>query len=179
MEPAHSCNARGLREWIWHAEDGSFRPIRAWRTLPRGWRAVLNRADLPLGLRELYPGVTEDSHAFEAGHLLTIPWSTTARRLSETVPELLQLSPADVAQATQTWCGSCLKAPLWAGAAVQQTFLSGVPGGCPAPKLARWLSRACAARPCRSRRCGPDPGLSTCPWARALGARCFSHARVT
>ena len=121
----------GLRDLTARDEAGRWRPIRTWRTLPRGWRAVLSAADLRLGLELLYPAVVEESYAHEHRRLYWTPWMSTARRQTGTLARVQRATPDQVDTVAAQVCASCLRTRLWAGHTLGQTIFSGVPGGLP------------------------------------------------
>jgi sirohydrochlorin cobaltochelatase len=124
----------GLRDHVRLDEGGHYRPVHTLRNLPRGWRAVLNDADLPRAVHYLYPGVVEESHACSRRALHTTPWATTARRQTGIYAKVQQASPEQVEEVAREVCRSCLKTRLWAGDKLEQTFFDGVPGGIPCPE---------------------------------------------
>lgn len=121
----------GLRDLTAHDDAGHYRPVRTWRTLPRGWRAVLSQADLPLGLHLLYPAVVEETSAYRQHNLHCTPWPSTARRQTGNFAKVQRATPQQVEAVTARLCAHCLRTPLWAGQTLGQTFLDGVPGGLP------------------------------------------------
>lgn len=121
----------GLRDLTAHDDAGHYRPVRTWRTLPRGWRAVLSQADLPLALHLLYPAAVEETSAYRQHNLHCTPWPSTARRQTGSFAKVQRATPQQVEAVTARVCASCLRTPLWAGKTLGQTFLDGVPGGLP------------------------------------------------
>lgn len=129
----------GLREMSALDDAGHFRPLRTRRDLPRGWRAVLSEEDLPLGLHLLYPSAAEDAYAHSQHALRYTPWPSTARRQTGSFAKVQRASEDQVAQAVRQVCSGCLRTPLWAGQTLNQTFLSGVPGGIPCAEACMYL----------------------------------------
>ena len=121
----------GLRDWTDRDEAGQHRPVRTWRTLPRGWRAVFGAADLRLGLHLLYPAVVEESYAHTHHSLHCTPWASTARRQTGALAKVQRATPAQVDTVAARICAPCLRTRLWAGQTLGQTFFSGVPSGLP------------------------------------------------
>ncbi|GGI90900.1 DR2241 family protein [Deinococcus wulumuqiensis] len=121
----------GLRDFTDRDEAGRHRPVRTWRTLPRGWRAVLGPADLRLGLHLLYPAVVEESYAHAHHNLHCTPWASTARRQTGALAKVQRATPDQVDTVAAQVCAPCLRTRLWAGEVLGQTFFSGVPGGLP------------------------------------------------
>lgn len=122
----------GLHGRVRQAEDGGFRSQPALRTLARGWRAVVARAELPRALAELYPAAVEEGYAHHNHALRSTPWVATAQRRGGTLAQVsAQVQMAQVQAARAQWCSRCLKTPIWAGETLHQTFFAGVPGGLP------------------------------------------------
>lgn len=118
----------GLRAVASYAPDGSYRPVRTWRNLARGWRAVFSEAELPAALSQLYPAATEEAYAYGCHQLHSTPWPTTLRRIG------LNDDPATAQAVARMYCGLCLRSRLWAGESPQQTVFQGVPGGLVCPE---------------------------------------------
>ena len=121
----------GLRDFTERDEAGHYRPVRTWRTLPRGWRAVLGPGDLRLGLHLLYPAAVEESYAHLRHGLHSTPWASTARRQTGALAKVQRATPDEVDAVAARVCAPCLRTRLWAGESLGQTFFSGVPGGLP------------------------------------------------
>lgn len=134
----------GLRTATKWTDDGQFRPVRTLRNLPRGWRAVVDAADLPDAITTLYPAVTEETFAHSQHALHWTPWATTARRYGQ--PVLLTATGPQVEKVAQTLCSRCLRSRLWAGAALTRTFLSGAPGEMPCPEACPLFVAAVASQ---------------------------------
>lgn len=121
----------GLWERARHDDAGKYRPLHTLRTLARGWRAVVSRADLPRALQYLYPAVVEETFAHHNHALRSTPWAATARRQTGSYAKVVRAAPAQVEEAARTLCSRCLKTRLWAAQPLHQTFFAGVPGGIP------------------------------------------------
>ncbi|MDO4244706.1 MAG: DR2241 family protein, partial [Deinococcus sp.] len=95
--------------------EGHHRPIRTGRTLPRGWFAAVDAAELRAALHAVYPAVLEQAHLWEQGKLPVTPWPETAARQSGRYARVRRAPPEQVAQARHDLCSGCLRMPLWAG----------------------------------------------------------------
>lgn len=121
----------GLRDLTRRDEGGHHRPVHTFRTLPRGWRAVLSEADLPRGMHYLYPAVVEEGYAHHCHTLRATPWPTTARRQTGIYAKVRRATPEQVEEVARDVCSRCLKTRLWAGERLPGTFFSGIPGAIP------------------------------------------------
>lgn len=121
----------GLRDHLRVDDRGHHRPVRTYRTLRRGWRAVLHESELRRALHDLYPAVTEEAYAHGCFTLRPTPWPTTARRQTGLNARVGRAAPELVERVSREVCGPCLKTRLWAGEKLTRTFLDGVPGGMP------------------------------------------------
>lgn len=129
----------GLRDLIRRDEGGHHRPVHTFRTLPRGWRAVLSEADLPRGVHYLYPAVVEEGYAHHTQTLRATPWPTTARRQTGIYTKVTRATPEQVEAVARDVCSRCLKTRLWAGEKLNSTFFSGVPGAIPCPEACTYF----------------------------------------
>lgn len=129
----------GLRDRVRLDERGEYRPVHTLRNLPRGWRGVFDRQDLPRAIHMLYPAVVEESFACSAHALHTTPWATTARRQTGIYAKVAGAPAPLVAATSREVCGGCLKTRLWAGDRLDQTFFEGVPGAIPCPEACTLL----------------------------------------
>ncbi|WP_275040566.1 DR2241 family protein [Deinococcus deserti] len=121
----------GLRDVTRRDAAGEHRPVRTYRTLPRGWRAVLSEAELRRGVHFLYPAVVEESYAHSCHSLRHTPWPTTARRQTGIYTRVQRATHDQVERVARTVCSPCLRTRLWAGEKLPRTFLDGVPGAFP------------------------------------------------
>ena len=120
-----------LRDRVRLDERGEYRPVHTLRNLPRGWRGVFGRADLPRAVGYLYPAMVEEAHACSDHALRSTPWATTARRQTGIYAKVASASPELVAETSRRVCGGCLKTRVWAGERLERTFFDGVPGAFP------------------------------------------------
>lgn len=104
-----------LSAWTGRSDEGHHRPIRTGRTLPRGWFAAVDAAELRAALHAVYPAVLEQAHLWEQGKLPVTPWPETATRQSGRYARVRRAPPEQVAQARHDLCSGCLRTPLWAG----------------------------------------------------------------
>lgn len=116
-----------LAAWTGRDNQGEHRPIRTRRGLPRGWQARVPREHLRAALHAVYPAVTEEAHAWDAGKLPVTPWAETAARQSGRYRPVRRATPETVQAARERLCAGCLRTPLWAGEPLAATFLSGGP----------------------------------------------------
>ena len=131
-----------LSAWTGRTADGTHRPIRTQRSLPRGWWAEVETSELRAALHAVYPAVLEEAYAWENGTLPVIPWTDTAERQSGLYAAVRRASPAQVAQAQHKTCANCIRTPLWAGEPLGATFLTGDPQGLPCPEACTLLVAA-------------------------------------
>lgn len=129
----------GVRDLTRFDNAGQHRPVHTYRTLPRGWRAVLNEADLRRAVHYLYPAVTEESYAHRCHTLRPTPWPTTARRQTGIYAKVQKATTEQVDELVGELCAPCLRTPLWAGLKLNRTFLDGVPGGMPCAEACTFL----------------------------------------
>lgn len=129
----------GLRDHARTDDRGRHRPVRTFRTLPRGWRAVIHPAELRRALHDVYPAVTEEAYAHGCYTLRATPWPTTARRQTGSYARVQKAGPDVLARVTRDVCGQCLRTPLWAGEKLPRTFLEGVPGAMPCAEACTYL----------------------------------------
>lgn len=132
----------GLRDRVRRDDAGVFRPVRTLRTLPRGWRAVADEAELRRTLHNLYPAVVEETHSYTCHTLRATPWATTARRQTGMYAKVQKATPAQVEEVAQRVCTGCLRTRLWTGAHLSRTFLDGVPGGIPCAEACTYFVAA-------------------------------------
>lgn len=132
----------GLRDQVRHDDSGQFRPVHTFRTLPRGWRAVVDEADLRRAVHYLYPALVEETRAYTCHDLRPTPWPTTARRQTGIYAKVQRATNAQVEQVAGRICSGCLRTRLWAGEALGNTFLDGVPGGMPCAEACTYLVAA-------------------------------------
>ena len=121
----------GLRSKVRRDDGGRHRPVQTLRTLPRGWRAVLNERDLRLGMHFVYPAVVEESYAHHHRNLHCTPWPSTARRQTGLYAKVQRATPDQVEAVARELCSGCLRTRLWGGETLSATFFAGVPGGLP------------------------------------------------
>ncbi|MFC4638675.1 DR2241 family protein [Deinococcus hohokamensis] len=129
----------GLRDLSRWDAAGEHRPVHTYRTLKRGWRAVLSEADLRRGIHFLYPAVVEESYAHGCHSLRHTPWATTARRQTGIYTRVQRATPEQVAHVSREVCAPCLRTRLWAGEKLPRTFLDGVPGAFPCAEACTYL----------------------------------------
>lgn len=132
----------GLREQVRRDDAGNFRPVRTFRNLPRGWRAVVDESELRRALHDIYPAVVEETRAHTCHDLRSTPWPTTARRQTGIYAKVQRASPAQVEKVAAKMCSGCLRTRLWAGETLSMTFLDGVPGGIPCAEACTYLIAA-------------------------------------
>lgn len=132
----------GLRERVRQDDAGEYRPVRTFRNLPRGWRAVVDEADLRRALHYIYPAVVEETRAYTCHSLRATPWPTTARRQTGIYAKVQKASSAQVEAVAQKVCAACLRTRLWAAEPLGQTFFDGVPGGIPCAEACTYLVAA-------------------------------------
>lgn len=106
---------RDLSAWTGRSDEGEHRPIRTGRTLPRGWFAAVDAAEVRAALHAIYPAVLEQAHLWQQGRLPVTPWPETAARQSGRYARVRRAAPEQVAQARRDLCSACLRTPLWAG----------------------------------------------------------------
>lgn len=129
----------GLRDRVRFDNGGTYRPVKTFRSLPRGWRAVVDHQDLRRAVHYLYPAVVEESHAYDCHTLHFTPWPTTARRQTGLYARVKRASAAQVEAVATQICSQCLRTRLWAGETLGRTFLDGVPGGMPCAEACTYL----------------------------------------
>lgn len=129
----------GVRDQTRRDEGGHHRPVHTLRNMPRGWRAVLNEADLVRAVQYLYPAVIEETYAHSCHTLRPTPWVTTARRQTGIYARVQKATPAQVEEVAADVCGGCLRTRLWAGDKLPQTFFGGVPGAIPCAEACTFL----------------------------------------
>ncbi|AFZ66749.1 DR2241 family protein [Deinococcus peraridilitoris] len=132
-------NPEGLRDRVRLDERGEHRPVHTLRNLPRGWRGVFDKTDLPRAMHYLYPAVVEESYSCSRHALHTTPWVTTARRQTGIYAKVAQAPIELVMRTSRDVCGACLKTRLWAGDKLDKTFFDGVPGAIPCPEACTLL----------------------------------------
>lgn len=121
----------GLRDIIRCDEGGRHRPVRTFRTLQRGWRALVSKTDLPRAIHNLYPALVEESYAHHISSLHITPWPTTARRQTGIYAKVQRATPEQLDEVGREVCSGCLKTRLWANERLGSTFCTGVPGALP------------------------------------------------
>lgn len=121
----------GLRDVIRQDNAGRYRPVRTWRDVPTGWRAVLCDHDLRRGVHSLYPAVVEESYLYHHRNLHMTPWATTARRQTGAYAKVQKASEEQLEQTVKRVCSGCLKTPLWMEHPLTQTIFDGVAGAMP------------------------------------------------
>ncbi|MBB5235633.1 DR2241 family protein [Deinococcus budaensis] len=129
----------GLRDLARFDEGGHHRPVHTFRTLPRGWRAVVSEEDLPRAMHNLYPAVVEEGYAHHTHSLRATPWPTTARRQTGIYARVTRATPEQVEEVARDVCSRCLKTRLWAGEKLGCTFFAGVPGAIPCPEACTYF----------------------------------------
>ncbi|MBZ9715968.1 cobalamin biosynthesis protein CbiX [Deinococcus multiflagellatus] len=129
----------GVRDRVRFTDSGEHRPVHTLRNLPRGWRAVLNEADLRRAVHYLYPAVVEETYAHSCHALRHTPWPTTARRQTGIYAKVQRATPAQVEHVAQDVCSACLRTRLWAGERLLHSFLDGVPGGLPCAEACTYV----------------------------------------
>lgn len=123
--------ADGLRDLLRYDNAGRYRPVRGWRDLPTGWRAVLAAHDFRRGLHYLYPGAVEESYLHKQHNLHATPWASTARRQTGAYGKVQKASEKQLEQLVSRVCSGCLKTPLWYEKPLRQTFFERVPAALP------------------------------------------------
>lgn len=128
----------GVRDRVRFTDGGEHRPVHTLRSLPRGWRAVLNEADLRRAVHYTYPAVVEETYAHGCHALRPTPGRpprggrrASTRRCSAPCPNRSSGLPGG--------CAACLRTRLWAGERLTHSFLDGVPGGMPCAEACTFL----------------------------------------
>ncbi|GGR97296.1 hypothetical protein GCM10008960_25110 [Deinococcus sedimenti] len=129
----------GVRDRARVTDGGEHRPVHTLRNLPRGWRAVLNEADLRRAVHYTYPAVVEETYAHSCHALRPTPWATTARRQTGIYAKVQRAVPEQVERVAGRVCAACLRTRLWAGERLTHSFLDGVPGGMPCAEACTFL----------------------------------------
>ncbi len=129
----------GVRDRVRFTDGGEHRPVHTLRSLPRGWRAVLNEADLRRAVHYTYPAVVEETYAHGCHALRPTPWATTARRQTGIYAKVQRAVPEQVERVAERVCAACLRTRLWAGERLTHSFLDGVPGGMPCAEACTFL----------------------------------------
>lgn len=148
----------GVLERTRSDDNGHYRPVRAFRNLPRGWRAVVQERDLRRVLHNLYPAVVEESYACMHHTLRTVPWTTTARRQVGSAARVQRATPELVQTVSQQVCSQCIKARLWAGERMGRTLFQGAAGSLPCAEACQYLVYAVQER------LPKKPSRETGPW---------------
>ncbi|GGK96617.1 hypothetical protein GCM10010844_13750 [Deinococcus radiotolerans] len=129
----------GVRDQVRVTDGGEHRPVHTLRSVPRGWRAVLNEADLRRAVHYAYPAMVEETYAHSCHALRPTPWATTARRQTGIYAKVQRAVPEQVERVATRVCGACLRTRLWAGERLTHSFLDGVPGGMPCAEACTFL----------------------------------------